>query len=284
MKYLIIDSNYICHSVYHSLPTLSFGSRGTSIIFGFMKRLISFASQFPSSKMIFVWDSVDSIRKEVYPDYKKVRAGRYAEMTAGEKRDKEGAHRQFTEIREVALPLLGFKHIYSQEGYEADDLMASITMNNDGHEFIIITTDQDIYQLIDDHVMLYNPASKSIQTVNTFTDEFGCHPNMWGQAKAIAGCSTDNVSGVVGVAEKTAIKYLTKKLSDKTKAFKNIEAAHEMIEENKELVILPMHGTRVISIEGKDELSRQNFIHMCEKYGFQSLLTSKSLSKWDSIL
>jgi len=284
MKGLIIDSNYICHAVYHSMPKLTYQTRNTGVIFGFLKRIIAFASQFPSNRMIFVWDSQSSIRKEVYPDYKKVRANRDQNMTEEDKLNKRLAQDQFTEIREVMLPMLGFKHIYSQDGYEADDLMASIKMCNKNYKFIIITTDQDMYQLIDHRVMLFNPVTKSIQTINTFAEEFGCHPALWGEARAISGCSTDNVVGVKGVAEKTAIKYLIKKLKPDSKKYQAIEENKDITDINRYLVILPLDGTMPINISDvKDDTNRHKFIKVCERYGFKSLITEKNLNKWDKI-
>ena len=283
MKCLIIDSNYLCHATYHSMPKLAFKSRSTGVLFGFLKRIIALASQFPEHKIVFVWDTVDSIRKEVYPDYKKVRASRDQSMTDEDKRNKRKFQGQVSEIRDVMLPDLGFKHIYSQLGYEADDLMASIKNNNKDYKIILVTTDQDMYQLIDHNCMMYNPATKSLQTINTFAEEFGCHPALWGDAKAIAGCSTDNVKGVAGVAEKTAIKYLTRKLNPKSKKYKDIEANKDITEENKSLVMLPLDGTMAIDISSDGDTNRHKFIKVCENYGFKSLITEKNLNKWDKI-
>lgn len=283
MKALVTDSNYLCHAIYHSMPPLAFKTKSTGVIFGFMKRIIALTSQFSGYKIVFVWDSFDSIRKEVYPDYKKVRANRNENMTAEEKRAKTKFQEQVTEIKDVMLPKLGFKHNYSQEGYEADDLMASIKNNNKDYKIMLVTTDKDMYQLIDYNCMMYNPATKSIQTVNTFAEEYGCHPALWGEAKAIAGCATDNVKGVVGVAEKTAIKYLTKKLKPDSKKYKAIEANRKITEENKSLVILPLYGTMPIDVSSSGKTDRHKFIKICEDYGFKSLITEKNLNKWDKI-
>lgn len=280
---LILDCNYICHAVYHSMPNLSYGMKDTGVIFGFMKKLISFISHFESSKLIFVWDSKYSIRREVYPEYKKLRKKRHDEASEEEKRSKRNAHKQFSEIRDYVLPSLGFKNIFMQDGYEADDLMASIKMNNNRYRFIIITTDKDMYQLIDENCILYSPASKSVQTVTTFKDEFGCHPSLWGKARSISGCSTDNVIGVLGVGEKTAIKYLTGKMNPKTKKFKAIEASVDMTRNNEELIILPMYGTDKIKIIKDDKTDRHKLIKLCEKYGFFSLINKNNLDKWDKI-
>ena len=233
--------------------------------------------------MVFVWDSKHSIRKTIYPQYKqqRVKAGR--EATDQEKHNKRIAHLQFDEIRETVLPSLGFANNYIQIGYEGDDLMASIVRNNKEYVLTVVTTDKDIYQLIGNNCRLYNPATKTLRTVGVFEKEYGCHPSLWGEAKAIAGCSTDNVFGVRGVAEPTAIKYLLGEMNPKTKKFKDIEASKDMVIENRELVMLPMHGTRNIKINNSDNLSRQKFVKICEKYNFKSFLTPKNLDAWDKI-
>jgi len=280
---LIIDSNYICHATYHSLPPLAFRGKDTSVIFGFLKRIISFIKRFPEKEIVFVWDSVYSIRREVYPEYKKVREENSSEISEYEKRSREVAYAQFSEIREVVLPMLGFTKIYSQNGYEADDIMASLLINNPEYKFIIITTDKDIYQLISEKCMLFNPVTKSMETMTTFYDKYDCFPHLWGKARSISGCSTDNVRGVKGVAEKTAIRYLTGKLKSTNKKYKDIEAAKEMIENNKELIILPMYGTEDIKINTSDSTDRHKLIKVCEAYGFRSLINKENLDLWDKL-
>jgi len=282
-KAIILDCNYICHVVFHSVPPLSFQHKYTQVIFGFMKRLLVLATEFPSHTFVFVWDSKYSVRREIYPLYKQQRVKVGRESTDQEKHSKRIAHLQFDEIRETVLPALGFTNNHIQIGYEGDDLMASIVHNNEEYDFIIVTTDKDMYQLIGDNCKIYNHTTKVFKTVKTFEDEYGCSPSLWAEAKSIAGCSTDNVFGVKGVAEPTAIKYLLGRMNPKTKKFKAIEASGDMIIENRELVTLPMYGTKKIKIDDNDNISRQSFVKICEKYNFKSLLTKKHLEAWDRI-
>ena len=208
MKVLVLDCNYICHAVFHSMPPLFTSQQYTQVIFGFIKKLIAYSQQFPSNDIVFAWDSKYSIRKEIYPEYKKQRADKLKDATEAELKVKKIAYDQFDDLRESILPDLGFVNVFMQDGYEADDIMASVTKCNPDCEFIVISTDQDMFQIISDSCRLYNPTTKVLRTVESFQADWGCHPCLWGEAKSISGCSTDNVKGVSGVAEGTAIKYL----------------------------------------------------------------------------
>ena len=266
------------------MPALSFHHKYTQIIFGFMKKLMLYSDQFKPNNIAFVWDSKYSIRREIYPQYKMHRIKRDQEATEEEKHNKRIAHLQFTEIRETVLPNLGFSNVFLCEGYEGDDVMASVVANNNGYKFIVITTDQDMYQLIGNDCELYNPVTQTLRTRESFLEEHGCDPSLWGRVKSIAGCGTDNVAGVRGVAEKTAVRYLLDELSPKSKKFKDIKKAKEMIHENEELVMLPMHGIEKIKMNKRNSLTRKKFVDVCEGYGFMSLINRSKLEKWDKII
>jgi len=284
MRVLMLDCNYICHAVFHAMPALQTHQQYTQVIFGFIKKVISFSQEFKPNEIVFTWDSKFSVRKEVYPSYKQQRADKQKEATSVEKHAKKSAYLQFDDIRDSILPSLGFAHVFMQDGYEGDDVMASVVDNNPTCDFVVATTDKDMYQIISDTCMLYNPVTKALRTVDTFKKEWGCHPSLWAEARSISGCSTDNISGVKGVAEKTAIRYLLGEMDPKSKKFKDIEDALDTIILNRELIMLPMYGTKKFKIDGNNLLSRQKFIKFCEEYSFKSLLGKKTLDKWDEIV
>ena len=285
MKIIVIDCNYICHAVYHSVPVLSHNNNHTQIIYGFIKRIFDFSRRFTPNNIVFTWDSIYSIRKVVYSSYKKERAKKGKdEKTEAEKRSKRQALRQFDEIKLNSLFELGFTNVFHQNGYEADDIMASVVNSNNGYDFIVVTTDKDLYQIISDNCSLYNPVTNSLRTVRVFQDEYGCHPSLWGEARSISGCSTDEIEGVKGVGEKTAIKYLLGSLNPKTKKYKDIKAAGDQLILNRELIKLPMYGTKPIKIKSNNELNRKKFIKLCEKHNFKSFLTPKNLDRWDKVI
>ena len=284
MRALILDCNYICHAVFYSMPALQTNHQYTQIIFGFIKKLIMYSQQFKPNNICFAWDSVHSVRKEIYPIYKSQRADKASTATEAEKHAKRSAFLQFTDIRESVLPDLGFTNVFMQEGYEGDDVMASVVDCNPSYDFTMITTDGDMYQTISDNCRIYNPITKTLRTVESFTAEYGCKPSEWGEVKAICGCSTDNVKGVKGVGEKTAIRYLNGELDPTSKKSRDIQASEDTIIENRELVVIPMYGTKDFILNEQNSLSRQKFVKVCEKYNFKSLLSKKNLDIWDEII
>jgi len=265
------------------MPPLQFHHRYTQIIFGFIKRIISYSNIFDINNIAFAWDSKFSLRREIYPIYKMHRVRKLDKESDIEKNNRRIASLQFTEIRESVLQELGFKNIFMQDGYEADDIMASIVNNNDG-DFIVVTTDADMYQIISDNCKLYNPRTKILRDKEFFINEWGIDPSKWGEVKAIAGCPTDNVIGIKGVAEKTAVNYLLGKMNPKSKVFNRIESSKDMIAENRELVVLPMHGTKDVKLSDDNNICVSNFVDLCDEYGFKSLMKENKAEEWSNIL
>jgi len=291
---LVLDCDYLCHTVLYSAPALSHNGFRTEIVLGFLKRLIKFSSQFRPVNIVFSWDSKTSIRREVYPEYKENRSDKSKDLTEEEIENKKIAREQFSEIRDRILPDLGFSNVFLQDGYEADDIIASVTKGNEDHKFIIISSDRDLYQLITDKCYMYNPSSMKMRTPNSFKNEWNLDALLWSRVKSISGCSTDNVSGAEyktkdgktrRVGEKTAVKFLNGEISKETLTYKAINDAIEngVVERNKYLVELPMIGTNDYVIE-ENNLSRMNFVRMCERYGMKSMLNRITLLKWDDLL
>jgi len=237
-------------------------------------------SDLDAHKMIFAWDSIVNFRKDIYPDYKK---REYPEQTEKEKRESKIIYQQFSTLRSSFLKSLGFKNTFSQTGMEADDIIASITQNNPNHKFVIISRDNDLFQLINKNTWMYDPVTQKHITQESFTEEWGIYPYEWATVKTIAGCTTDNVPNVPKVKEKTAIKYMKHRLKVTTKAYQDIMHSKSLIEKNKRLVVLPFEGTRPIKITS-DSLHLIDFINTFETYGFESMLRNTWLKKWQDLL
>ena len=177
------------------------------------------------------------------------------------------------------LPKLGFKNNFIQTGMEADDLIAAITQNYDV-ELVIISADQDLYQLLTPTVSMYSSKGKKLTTDKSFTKEYGIKPDKWARVKQIAGCSTDNVKGIEKVGEKTAIKYIKDELGKKTKAYNNIVQGDAIIERNEALVKLPFKGTKIPKIRLPGPLYLANFVEITDEYGFRSMQQVGQLNQW----
>lgn len=266
------------------MPPLLHHHQYTQVIFGFIRRVMGFCEMYKPNNIAFTWDSTRSIRSEIYPEYKLNRRTAIKEMSDIDRHSRRVAKLQFSDIRDKVLWDLGFVNNFTQTGYEADDIMASIANNNPDHHLFVLTTDRDMLQILSDTCHIINPMNNKIMTPEIFTYEYKCEPSLWGEAKAIAGCGTDNVSGVSGVAEKTAIKFLLGKLNEDSTKYQDIKDNAEITALNRELVILPMSGTKDIVLSDMNDLSTGRFISVCKEYDFRSLLSAKYKRKWEALL
>ena len=218
--WLILDCNYLCHRAKHSMGGLSYEGTVTGVIYGFLKSVIAFQEKFNTSNVVFCWDSKTNKRKEIYSKYKQNREDRFKDMSKSEVKFEWAFREQMKMLRKEYLRTIGYRNIFCQKGYEADDLIASVCAYlKENEKAIIITSDKDLYQCINHYVNFYNPQRNKMITYQSFVKDYGIEPCTYATVKAIAGCSTDNIPGVKGVGEKTAIKFLTSQLKKDQKTF-----------------------------------------------------------------
>ena len=281
MKYLVIDSHALCHQAKHSTGGLSYNDIGTGIVFGFFKQIYSLASKFDTNKFVFDWDSRMSKRKSIYPMYKNNRHAKSEE----EKIVNQIAFEQFEEIKVGILPKLGFINIFEEEGFEADDIIASILRNKPKEsEFVIISSDTDLYQLLD-LAPMYSTRKKELYTYEMFSKEWGIASWDWAIVKAMVGCSSDGVPGIPRIGEKTAIKFLRGELSAQSKPYKIISENKQITSRNMSLVKLPFNGMKNLKVKEEGEiLSQDAFIELFNSKGFNSLITKEAVAKWKRTL
>ena len=272
---ILVDSNAICHQAKHS-ANLDFEGIKTGIIFLFFLKIIKLAKALQSDHFVFCWDSMNSKREEIFPEYK---AHRRKERTPEEERIDTGCYKQFNTLKSFILPAIGFES-FAFDGYEADDLIASIVKNNEG-PFVIVSSDSDLYQLLRDDVSMF---MKEGYTIEDFEEEYKIHSTNWRHVKSISGCSTDDIPGIAGVGEKTACKYLRKELAVASRAYQAIVAGKKIIQFNLPLVSLPFEGTPVIKLREQLKLSFDAYVKYCGKYGFNSLLEKENLQSCQKIL
>jgi DNA polymerase-1 len=269
--WLILDCNYLCHRAYHSTGSLSYHDVSTGVSFGFFKEVYKLITKFNSEKLIFCFDSGISNRKKISSVYK---SNRRKNLTDDELENLKELNKQIIKLEKKYLPFLGFKNIFSLEGFEADDLIASICKYSLNEEkAIIVSADADLYQLLSNKVKIYNPYKQVIITPDSFYVNNNISFNKWYLVKAIAGCSSDCVVGVNRVGEKTAIKFLNKELKKESKAYKSIKESIKLIQKNIPLVKLPLKGTPKITIKKPILTSGKRWKILFEKLGMKSLIS-----------
>lgn len=274
---LIIDSYYLCYKAFYSLPSnLSFKAQDTNIIYGFLSQVKKIVEQIRTDRIIFCFDSPKSYRRLVYPNYKN------RKLDPEVKKRLVQAKPQFVELEEEVLPKMGFKNIFSQNGYESDDLIAEICWRSPD-DYVIVSSDEDLFQLLYQgpvrETKIFN--TKKFIDLSTFQGTTRLKPTDWVMVKAIAGCSTDTVEGIEGVGEVKAIQYIKGELPD-GKIKKRIESdeGKEIIHRNLNLVGLPHNGLKPLNEIQivDDDLYSIEFMEVFRDYGFQSFL--KSIDSW----
>jgi 5'-3' exonuclease len=204
-RLLIIDSNALfCRG--RAALTRSMGEMSTSFgvpttgTYAFLNALFSVIEKYSFDSVIPVYDAGNNWRKREDADYKATR----------ERSDLAHYADQNLLIEDV-LPALGFTPVGVQ-GFEADDVIATISRNSPAYkEIFILTCDKDLLQLINNRVkvILFNSAKKTqLVGIDEVLEIFGVFPSEVKYFKALAGDSSDNVAGLRGVGPKTAVKII----------------------------------------------------------------------------
>ncbi len=204
-RLLLIDTNALFHRSRSAL-TRTMGEMQTSFgvpttgTYGFLNALFSIIEKYQFDSVIPVYDAGNNWRKKEDSDYKadreKSSIAHYADMNL---------------LVEDVLPALGFTPV-GVPGYEADDVIATISRKSPAYnEIFIFTCDKDLLQLVNNRVkvLLFNSAKKIREVdIDGVVDIFGVFPSDVKYFKALAGDASDNVAGIKGVGPKTAVKII----------------------------------------------------------------------------
>ncbi len=203
-KLLLIDGSSLLHRAFYALPLLS-NANGvfTNAVHGFMMMFNKLAAQQQPDFVAVCFDkSRVTFRNRIDPDYKGTRAATPEELKG-----------QFELIKDV----LDAAQVYwlEKEDYEADDLLGTLSRQGAeaGMEVALVSGDRDVFQLVGDHVQVLM-TKKGITDVEPYDTEairqrYGLEPPQLIEVKGLMGDTSDNIPGVPGVGEKTALKLIT---------------------------------------------------------------------------
>jgi len=241
----------------------------TGIIFAFLTRIRFLAEMFHVDDLVFAWDSKRSLRKETSTWYKADRNNK--ELIPDEDwEDLQCMYRQMNQLHDI-LPRIGLTNVVGQDGCEADDIIARICFDS-LLKITIVSADADLFQLLMPHVRMYNPHTRKWMDGQKLREEKGCTWKQWWKVKAIAGCSGDEVPGINGVGEKTAIQFLNGELPKHYKKYQMIvsEEGRERIRLNGPLVRLPLPQTEPVKL-GRCKFDPDAFLEVCDEYNLSGL-------------
>lgn len=258
-QWLLIDVSGLAYRSFFAVSEGVFLGEVVGVIYGVMRSVLKLSELFSTRKLVWCFDGGNRKRREFFPGYKSNRKP----LTDERKRLLDSLKEGLEVFRVERLPELGFRNLFCQEGYEADDVVASVVDVLMGKNVVIVSSDNDLYQLLDNTVIMYIPG-KGVYSRESFCKEWGIEPSLWPMVKAIAGCPSDGVDGVRGVGEKTAIRYLSGSL--KGRLFDRIESSRELIERNLRLVKLPWEGVNRWFVD-EDEISFNEWNRLLVEYG-----------------
>ena len=196
---LLIDANSIIHRAYHALPNLR-TSKGayTGAIYGFLTIFLRIVKELSPTHVAAAFDlKAPTFRHKLYPPYKATRKPMDAELAE-----------QFEPLKEL-LALMKVP-VVSKEGYEADDILGTLSAHA-GEETVILTGDRDSFQLVSPTTRIYwtkkGVSDVEIVDLDRLAAD-GFTPQSFIDFKALRGDPSDNIPGVPGVGEKTARSLL----------------------------------------------------------------------------
>lgn len=278
----MIDGNSLSFRAFYALPLLS-NKAGihTNAILGFAKLLEKIIREEQPTHFLVAFDAGKTT----------FRHSKYSEYKGGRQKTPPELSEQFPYIRQL-LDAYHIKH-YELENYEADDIIGTLSKEADQNDFetIIVTGDRDLTQLATQNVTIYY-TKKGVTDVDHYTPEFiaekynGLKPIQIIDMKGLMGDSSDNIPGVAGVGEKTAIKLLNQfdsvegvyenidKVSGK-KLKEKLELSHEDALMSKELATINRYSPIEVTLNDtklSDIKDNHEKIELFKKLEFKQLL------------
>lgn len=270
-RWLVLDVNNLGWRSFHTRGKLSHGGAVTGVVFGLLKDISKLMDDHATTDVAFCFDLGRGKRKDLFPGYKD---RRHRKSTPEQEAQRAEVRRQLDALRTEHLPGLGYRNVFAQDGYEADDLIASFVKNMKADDTaLIVSTDHDLYQLINRRVSVWDPREGGRPVdYPRFRREYHLAPAKWVHVKALAGCDTDEVPGCPGVKEKTAVAFFTGQIPDHHKIKGEIEAfmSGKAYQRNLRLVTLPYPGTKDVRAF-KDKLDRAAWVRLTDKLGMKSI-------------
>ncbi|MDR2426271.1 MAG: DNA polymerase I [Endomicrobium sp.] len=277
-KFYIIDGNAYIHRAYHALPPLSTSyNQQVNAVYGFIKLLLKIKNTFKPDYIAVCFDyPAKNFRHDIFPEYK-----------AHRKPLDEALISQMPIARE-AVKALNIVEI-EEKGYEADDLIAAIAKNNKKEkiETVIVTGDKDILQLVEnDYILVWNDSKDIKFDEEKVEEKFGVRPKQLADVFALMGDASDNVAGVKGIGEKTAVK-LIKEYGTLENVLKNVKSIKgnmgKLLDQGKEDAI---KSKKLVELTGdigivsnkseeayaNKELDLSKALSFFKKYEFNSLI------------
>ncbi len=201
-KMLVIDGNSILNRAYYGIrPLTNKNGLYTHAVYGMVNIISKHIETIKPDFCAVAFDlKAPTFRHKMYDGYKANRKGMPEELAVQ------------LPYAKMCMEYLGMK-VLSKEGFEADDILGTLSVMaaNEGAHAYVLTGDRDSLQLIDDNVsvLLVKTKDTTEYTREVFFENYGVNPDVFVDVKALMGDTSDNIPGVAGIGEKTALKLIS---------------------------------------------------------------------------
>ncbi len=201
-KMLVIDGNSILNRAYYGIrPLTNKNGLYTHAVYGMVNIIWRYVEGIAPDYCVVAFDlKAPTFRHKMYSEYKANRKGMPEELAVQ------------LPYAKKCMAALGF-NVVCKEGYEADDIIGTVAKKAaaEGIHAYILTGDRDSLQLIDSNVsvLLVKTKDTTEYTNEVFFENYGIYPDVFVDVKALMGDSSDNIPGVAGIGEKTALKLVS---------------------------------------------------------------------------
>jgi len=206
-KLVIIDGHNLLFRMFYGMPNKIYTKDGKCVhgTIGFVGGINKIIKEHEPTSLIVVFDSEEVSAKMEDERYKKNRILNFSHLP-----DDENPFSQYADILKC-LDLLDITHI-EMPRQEADDVIGTIAKQFEKEkQVIIVSTDKDFFQLLNENISVFSPRGKSsvLYTPEVFIEKYTFSPSQYLCFKALVGDSSDNIDGVRGIGTKTATSLLT---------------------------------------------------------------------------
>lgn len=247
-RFMLVDGNALVYRAYHALPPLT-TKKGELVnaVYGFTTLLLKAIHDLKPEYAAVTFDVGKTFRHEQYTEYKAHRAKMPDELFM-----------QFDRVKEIVKALN--IPIFTAQGFEADDVIGTLSVQAKKHhiETVIVTGDMDTLQLVNHLVKVYTMRKGFTDTVlydeAAVQEKYGLSASQFVDFKALKGDASDNIPGVNGIGEKTAVSLI--------QGFHSLDKVYEFLE-TKDLADSPVKITpriKDILLAGKEQAYQSQFL------------------------
>lgn len=288
-KLVMLDGNALLHRAYHAYPKTLMTKEGelTNAVYGFFATLLSVVREMKPTHIIVAFDEKEKTKRAIKHEFYKAQRPKVDEELIVQ----FGRTREL--VRAFNIP------IYAKPGFEADDLLGTISRREkeEFEEIIIVTGDKDILQLVDEKTKVYFPSRgripASFYNRKKFIADYEFEPLQMIDFKGLAGDPSDNIPGVKGIGKVTATN-LIKEFGSVERVYENIEKIkgkiREKLEENRKNAFISKELATIdleVEIDFDKEKARlanynkQKVIEIFEELEFRSLIRRLPSDEWN---